>query len=73
MPSNTHAGQSDAIRLLDVIGKGSFGVVHRAIWRGSLVAAKVLPMGGVRSEVEAMIREVDACRLSANFDAILLL
>lgn len=32
-----------SIRLLHVIGRGSFGVVHRAIWQQTLVAAKVIP------------------------------
>ena len=32
------------IMLLDIIGQGSFGVVHRAIWRGSMVAAKVIAL-----------------------------
>ena len=29
--------------LLDEIGRGSFGMVHRGIWKGTLVAAKVVP------------------------------
>ena len=30
------------VRLVNVIGHGSFGTVYRAVWRGSLVAAKVI-------------------------------
>ena len=32
------------IMLLDIFGQSSFGVVHRAIWRGSMVAAKVIAL-----------------------------
>ena len=32
------------IMLLDIIGESSFEVVHRAIWRGSMVAAKVIAL-----------------------------
>ncbi len=32
------------LTLIKVIGQGSFGVVHLASWRGSLVAAKVIPV-----------------------------
>lgn len=30
------------LTLIDEIGRGSYGVVHKALWRGSVVAAKVL-------------------------------
>lgn len=30
------------VRLLKIIGQGSFGTVHQAFWRGSLVAVKVI-------------------------------
>jgi len=32
------------VKLLSSIGQGSFGTVYRAIWRGSLLAAKVIQM-----------------------------
>lgn len=36
-------GVFENVKLLSVIGQGSFGTVHRALWRGILVAAKVIP------------------------------
>lgn len=35
-----------------MIGRGSFGVVHKAVWRGIIVAAKVLPMIGNQKSVD---------------------
>lgn len=32
------------VKLLSVIGQGSYGTVHVASWRGSLVAAKVISL-----------------------------
>ena len=32
------------LKLLQVIGKGNYGTVHKASWKGCLVAAKVLPI-----------------------------
>ena len=31
------------LHLVEVVGEGAFGVVHKACWRGSIVAAKVVP------------------------------
>jgi hypothetical protein len=31
------------LRLLEVVGEGAFGIVHKACWRGCIVAAKVIP------------------------------
>ena len=33
---------SNTVRLLDMVGQGSFGAVHKAVWRGCLVAAKII-------------------------------
>ena len=33
-------------KLLNIIGTGSFGKVHRALWRGTFVAAKVIQVQG---------------------------
>ena len=32
------------LMLLNVIGSGTFGTVCRACWRGTIVAAKVIPL-----------------------------
>ena len=45
------------LRLETVIGQGSFGVVHRACWRGSLVAAKVISLSP--NDVGAVMREIE--------------
>ena len=52
----------DEVRLLEEIGRGSFGVVHRAVWRGTIVAAKVLP-GGQAGLTKAVAREITAYKL----------
>lgn len=44
------------LKLIEVIGQGSYGVVHRASWRGSLVAVKVIPMSA--KDVGVIEREV---------------
>ncbi len=46
------------LRLLEEIGRGSFGVVHRAIWRGTSVAAKILPGGHMHGLSDAVSREI---------------
>lgn len=47
--------------LLEVIGQGSFGVVHRAIWRGVVVAAKVIPLASC-SDANLAMKELGALR-----------
>ena len=39
------------VRLLSAIEQGSYGTVNRAVWHGSLVAAKVIQLGTERGEV----------------------
>lgn len=43
--------------LLDVVGSGSFGTVHRACWRGIVIAAKVIPV-----QCEVTSKEVELLR-----------
>ena len=50
--------------LLDVIGQGSFGTVHAASWRGSLVAAKVIPVQV--SEATSIAGKIDILRCMHN-------
>lgn len=38
------------MRLIEEVGRGNFGVVYSAIWRGTIVAAKILPGGQGLSE-----------------------
>ncbi len=44
--------------MLEELGRGSFGVVHRAIWRGTSVAAKILPGGHMHGLSDAVSREI---------------
>ena len=48
------------LQLLEVIGQGSFGTVHVASWRGSLIAAKVVPVQV--SEAAPLAAETDVLR-----------
>ena len=34
------------LHLMDVIGKGSYGAVYIALYRGSIVTTKVIPLAG---------------------------
>ena len=47
----------NTLELLEVVGRGSFGTVHVAAWRGFLVAAKVIPMQF--SETAVIASEID--------------
>ena len=43
--------------LLTEIGRGSFGTVYKAIWRGGIAAAKILPFqagSSILKEIELM-------------------
>ena len=45
---------------MEVIGEGTFGVVHKAVWRGCVVAAKVINVpSGYASGV---MKEIEVCR-----------
>ena len=44
------------MKLLDIMGQGTFGTVHRALWKGMFVAAKVVPL----SE-DKILHEVRLC------------
>ena len=48
------------LQLLEVIGQGSFGTVRVASWRGSLIAAKVVPVQV--SEAASLAAEIDILR-----------
>ena len=43
---------SNKLHFLEVIGRGSFGVVHKAVWRGITVAAKVMSIIGNEKSVQ---------------------
>ena len=44
-------------KLLQLIGRGTFGGVYRAAWRGLLVAAKVIPMS--QSDKGVVMKEIE--------------
>lgn len=45
---------------MSIIGQGSFGTVYRAVWRGSLVATKVINVQG--EDITHVLHEVERCR-----------
>ena len=48
------------IRLIEVIGRGTYGVVHKAIWRGSIVAVKQIFTPSSGAENDRLIKEIEA-------------
>lgn len=48
------------MKLLNVIGQGTFGTVHRALWKGMFVAAKVVPVSV--SDQDKVLHEVGLCQ-----------
>ena len=50
----------DKLYLMSVIGSGAFGQVHKAIWKGSVVAAKIVVLSGNAKVVD---NELNAYRL----------
>ena len=53
-------GTFDELKLIEVVGEGTFGIVHKAIWRGTIVAAKLI---NVPSGSEASVKkEIELCR-----------
>lgn len=44
MVQNDHTNISD-IKMLEIIGRGGFGTVYKAFWKGQLVAVKVIEHG----------------------------
>lgn len=61
---HSYAETFNDLKLVQVIGEGTFGVVHKAIWRGTVVAAKVINMPcGSKSGWE---KEFDMCRQVAT-------
>jgi len=55
-----YIGDFDDLKLLSIIGQGSFGTVHRALWRGMMVAAKVIPVSLMDGKEKAT-KEVELC------------
>ena len=55
------------VRLVNIIGQGSFGTVYRAVWRGSIVAAKVIQVGAESSRV---LSEVERCKYKTNTSSV---
>ena len=60
--------EGNRLQLLEVIGRGSFGTVHVAAWRGSLIAAKVVPVQV--SEAAPLAAEIDILRYVLLSDKI---
>ena len=48
------------LRLAEIIGQGSFGIVHKAVGRGSVVAAKVISLPS--ADRDAVMKEIETIR-----------
>ena len=48
------------VRLIDVIGRGTYGVVYKSVWHGCIVASKVISTPAIARE-QAM-KEIEAFR-----------
>ena len=44
--------EPQTIQLLCLIGTGAFGHVHKAVWRGTIIAAKIVHTAGNEKIVE---------------------
>lgn len=50
-----------------MIGQGTFGIVHKAVWRGSVVAAKLINIpAGSESDIN---QEIEMCRYVHSHDS----
>lgn len=47
---------------MDEIGRGSFGTVYKALWRGSIVAAKVVPAERGTRAHQTLLSEIEIIR-----------
>jgi hypothetical protein len=54
----SHLKDLDHVKFIEEIGRGTYGVVHKAVWRGSVVAAKVLCTPTIAHE-EDIINHLD--------------
>ncbi len=50
------------LHLLEEIGQGTFRVVHKAIWRGKIVAAKVVRVEAGTTARNTLLTEMEAIR-----------
>ena len=48
------------VRLVREIGQGTYGTVYKAVWRGNLVATKIIQVQG--DDFTRVSREVERCR-----------
>ena len=50
-----------SLTLIEEIGRGSYGLVHKAVWRGTIVAAKVI---NISSSTQSALNEFKVLRYS---------
>ncbi len=62
MPSLVPTGAFRELHLISEIGRGSFGTVYKALWLGTIVAAKVVQAAiGTRAN-ETLLSEINIVR-----------
>ena len=54
------------LRCFNEISRGTYGIVYKGIWHGSLVAAKILPTQGIASSM--LEKELNALRYVPNIN-----
>lgn len=55
------------VRVLSTIGRGSSGVVNKAVWKGCIVAAKTIPVVSV-DELQIVQREIKTFRYNMHVE-----
>ena len=57
VPINNYLTGNMELRLVEVIGQGSIGVVHKAVWHGCVVAAKVMSLPS--TSTDQVMKEIE--------------
>ena len=50
--ANLHVANISELEIIEQVGQGSYGRVYKAAWRGTIVAAKDIPIAGNKRILE---------------------